>query len=55
MTQNNSYDGNHLNGIIDLKDKGIVVKTVVPIMGLTGSIDKSRDIVAQTQAWGICP
>ena len=37
MIDDHSYDGNCANGSIDLTDKGI---GVVPIMGLTGSIDR---------------
>ena len=40
MIDDHGYDGNHINGIIDLTDKGISVMTVVPIMGLTGSMDR---------------
>ena len=30
----------NISGIIDLTDKGIGVKTDVPIIGLTGSMDR---------------
>ena len=34
------HDSNHVNGIIDLADKWIGVNTVIPIMGLKGSMDR---------------
>ena len=44
MIDDHSYDGkgNHINGIIDWTDKEIGVKTVVPIIGLTGSMDRLK-------------
>ena len=36
MIDDPGYDGNHVNGFIELIDKG----KVIPIMGLTGLMDR---------------
>ena len=41
MIDDHSFDGNHINSIIDLTDKGIGVSlSVIPKIDLTGLMDK---------------
>ena len=51
MIDDHGYDGNHLNGIIDLTDKGIgVSKTVVPIMRLMGLMVRLKHRLTKNKA-----
>ena len=42
MIDDQGYEGNNINGIIDLTDKGIGVRPLIHIMGLTGLMDKRK-------------
>ena len=42
MIDDQGYEGNNINGIIDLTDKGIGVRPLIPIMGLKGLMDKRK-------------